>query len=298
MSTSVTRRHATPSPAPRLLGRAIRDDAVADGVPHAVAWSVFSIPLVGAALLAGLYLVSRDAYHFVLKEDRPVEWGQFALLSLCTLLAAGGAVAAARRRNHLSAAVLVAAAVCFLGLAGEEISWAQRVFALMTPESLATVNQQAELNVHNINAGGLRLQDLFKIGSALVGVAGVLLALVPRARRCPRLLRTPLARLLTVPRYAVPGFAMMALYWPVHLVVDIAPVSRFQEWVEFSFYLSVTATLAVVLLRLTPASTHSRPSHRSGIRLVIVASAVVVVAVTAVFAALTAYHGIIPINAQ
>ncbi|TKV61976.1 hypothetical protein FDO65_10760 [Nakamurella flava] len=298
MSTSVTRRHATPSPTPRLLDRAIRDDAAADGVPTAVAWSVFSIPLVGAALLAGLYLVSRDAYHFVLKEDRPVEWGQFALLLLCTLLAAGGTIAAARRRNYLPAAVLAVAALCFLGLAGEEISWAQRVFALVTPESLATVNQQAELNVHNINAGGLRLQDLFKIGSALVGVAGVLLALAPRARRCPRLLRTSFARLLTVPRYAVPGFAMMALYWPVHLVVDIAPVSRFQEWVEFSFYLSVTATLAVVLLRLAPASTHSRAGHRSGVRLVIVASAVVVVAVTIVFAALTAYHGIIPINAQ
>lgn len=297
MSTSVTRRHATPSPAPRLLGRAIRDDAAADGVPNAVAWSVFSIPLVGAALLAGLYLVSRDAYHLVLKEDRPVEWGQFALLLLCTLLAAGGAIAAARRRNYLPAAVLAVAALCFLGLAGEEISWAQRVFALVTPESLATVNQQAELNVHNINAGGLRLQDLFKIGSALVGVAGVLLALAPRARRCPRLLRTPLARLLTVPRYAVPGFAMMALYWPVHLVVDIAPVSRFQEWVEFSFYLSVTATLAVVLLRLAPASDRDH-RRQTGARMVIVASAVVVVAVTVVFAALTAYHGIIPINAQ
>ncbi|MGH1486620.1 MAG: tetratricopeptide repeat protein [Cellvibrionaceae bacterium] len=40
--------------------------------------------------------------------------------------------------------------VCFLFMALEEISWGQRIFGLSTPESLAKVNFQKELNIHNV----------------------------------------------------------------------------------------------------------------------------------------------------
>jgi hypothetical protein len=41
-------------------------------------------------------------------------------------------------------------ALLFFFGAGEEISWGQRIFGFKTPESLAQVNKQDELNLHNL----------------------------------------------------------------------------------------------------------------------------------------------------
>lgn len=41
--------------------------------------------------------------------------------------------------------------ILFFWGAGEEISWGQRIFNIPTPEYLALVNDQKELNLHNIN---------------------------------------------------------------------------------------------------------------------------------------------------
>jgi len=45
---------------------------------------------------------------------------------------------------------LVLALLFFFG-AGEEISWGQRIFGFKTPEPLAQVNKQDELNLHNLS---------------------------------------------------------------------------------------------------------------------------------------------------
>lgn len=302
MSVPVTRHRVdrTP-PSGHPLTAAIRADATADGMPLVAAWCVLVIPIAGSLLLMGLYLVSRDSYYQVLREDHLVEWGQFALLLLCSVLAAAGAFSAAKRHRLLVGGLLGLAALAFFGLAGEEISWGQRVFALTVPETLAAVNQQSELNLHNINSGGLDLQDMFKIASAVLGLAGVVMAFAPRSGRTGRVFRTSAARLLTVPRYAVPGFALMALFWPVHLTLaDVSPMSRFQEWVEFGFYLSLAATLIAVLARLrarTVGTVGADVRVVAGHRFVVIAS-VVIVAVTVVFAVLTSVHGIIPVNAR
>ena len=42
-------------------------------------------------------------------------------------------------------------ALLFFFGAGEEISWGQRIFGFETPESLAQVNKQDELNLHNLS---------------------------------------------------------------------------------------------------------------------------------------------------
>jgi hypothetical protein len=57
--------------------------------------------------------------------------------------------------------------------AGEEISWGQRVFNLETPESINAVNDQGEINVHNISFGGVNIPfetffDLFWIAFTVV----------------------------------------------------------------------------------------------------------------------------------
>ncbi len=64
--------------------------------------------------------------------------------------------------------VFLGFAFLFFFGAGEEISWGQRIFNVETPESIAAINGQGEVNVHNLSFGGVSIPfetlfDLFWI---------------------------------------------------------------------------------------------------------------------------------------
>lgn len=47
--------------------------------------------------------------------------------------------------------ILLTFSILFFWAGGEEISWGQRIFNIATPEDLAAINDQNELNIHNID---------------------------------------------------------------------------------------------------------------------------------------------------
>lgn len=102
--------------------------------------------------------------------------------------------------------VLAVAAFCGF-VAGEEISWGQRLFAFQPPELFLEENFQQELNVHNLLTGktvaGLRLDSRFLV--ALIAV--VFGAVVPALRRWGSMRRSALARALA------PTFEAVAPPW-------------------------------------------------------------------------------------
>ncbi|MDT0277390.1 hypothetical protein [Blastococcus goldschmidtiae] len=304
------RRVAAPPPSLwSRITKASARDIVDDGVPRWLAWQVFWAPIAGAVLLVTLFAVSRPSYYEVLAEDRPVEWLQFALCLMTALFGLAAARRLAVRRQFAAAGALLLVGLGSFFLAGEEISWAQRVFAFGTPEQLASTNSQEEFNLHNLHAVGFDVQDMFKIFSFLLGLGGVALTLATRGRR--PWLTGRFWLLVSPPLYALPGFLGMVLYRPFRLL-DIAymPVLKFQEWVETALFLSMAVTAYVIYLRsarsalpVTPAEGASSSADagtavglagRTGTRPLVIA--VCVVAVTVVFAALTAHHGIAPGN--
>ena len=284
----------------RRLTDALDRDAADDGVPRPLAWTVFWVPVAGAVLLGALFLVAQRSYYEVLLEDHAVEWAQFALCLLTALFALSAARGFAVRRETLVAGVLLVFGLGALFLAGEEISWAQRVFAFHAPERLAEANSQGEFNLHNLDAPGIDIQDLFKIFTVSLGVGGLALALLTRGAR--PLLRGRFWQLLAPPRYAIPGFLLAALHRPFQLL-DIAydPVSKFQEWVEVGLFVSLAMTACVAYLRSTRSPAGAVPADgvlgaaaRAWKLPVILA--VLVLGLTVLFAALAAYHGIPPGN--
>ncbi len=280
---------------------ALDRDADQDGVPRPLASTVFWVPVVGAALLGVLFVVSQRAYYAVLLEDRPIEWMQFALCLLTALLALSAVRGFAVRREYLVAAVVLLFGVGSLFLAGEEISWAQRVFAFHTPERLAETNAQGEFTLHNVRGPGFDVQHVFKVLTVSVGVGGLALALLTRGPR-PRL-RGRFWQMLSPPRYAIPGFLMAALHRPFQMLsIAYTPVRKFQEWVELGLFLSLAVTALVLFLRSTRSSRDAVASD-GGLGAAArawrwpVILAVFVLVLTAVFAVLAAYHGIPPGNA-
>lgn len=148
---------------------------------------VVSAFLALAAVMVGNVLLlrtSRPVADAVIVEDGPIEYlGALALFT--------GAVLAAltfRRRRAAGAsrwllASLAGLALVLFAAGGEEISWGQRILGISTPEAIARVNVQGEINLHNLygDDGGQNISTpLFMAFWVGFGVLVPLAALLPR----------------------------------------------------------------------------------------------------------------------
>ncbi|MBE9158266.1 hypothetical protein IQ265_15735 [Nodosilinea sp. LEGE 06152] len=111
-------------------------------------WLNFLVTLLATNLLS-IYVVSHGSadLSFIFYEDGVLE----SLSAIFYFLAAG--ILALGFKNKLAPLrfwCLFFAVLMFL-VGGEEISWGQRLFGIVTPESLSTVNVQDEFNIHNID---------------------------------------------------------------------------------------------------------------------------------------------------
>src|SRR5687768_3718807 len=100
---------------------------------------------VAAAFIAGcLWFADRrpDAYGAAMQEDRIIEW-----LTVFVFAAAGVIMLRRALRERRVFDGLVALFLLFV--AGEEMSWGQRVLGLTPPAVFLEHNTQQELNVHN-----------------------------------------------------------------------------------------------------------------------------------------------------
>lgn len=130
-----------------------------------IAWLIFF-------LIAGSYLLMAvkfpHAYIVATYEDLLGEWAQVFLFAITMLFAARQAIISARFRLFFS---LLAFACLFV--AGEEVSWGQRLFDIPTPEFFNEHNLQQETNLHNFLTGPISTvmkQTLeYVIAAALIG---------------------------------------------------------------------------------------------------------------------------------
>lgn len=124
-----------------------------------------ALALVGAY---ALYLVYLDGYLWATGEDRAVEWATVA--AYLAALAVGAALvprwwAAGLRLNAVAYVLLCGA---FFFIAGEEVSWGQRILGFEGPPALVAANQQGEANLHNL-LGRYALHGVYIV----IGVWGV-----------------------------------------------------------------------------------------------------------------------------
>lgn len=122
-----------------------------------------------------------DAYRLAIQEDEYLEWATFWAFLLGS--AVFGWAAVVRRRSGEPWPWFLAglAVFCFL-VAGEEISWAQRIFGYRPAAYFLEHNFQQEPNLHNVVSTSLRKLTL----KSIIAGYGVLLPLsvvVPALRR-------------------------------------------------------------------------------------------------------------------
>lgn len=167
-----------------------------------------------AAAAVWLYFVNEDAYAGLVQEDGVVEWMSFLLF-----LSAGGVALVQAVRARRAFDLLVALFCIFV--AGEEISWGQRLIGYVAPGYFLENNFQQETNLHNFTE--LFGRPKFALAAILAGYGLVL----PAAAMMP-LFRGLLERISATPppRALIPWFAtcVLLLAW--------YPLEYTGEWVE------------------------------------------------------------------
>lgn len=223
----------------RWLGERLDRDADTWGVPRSLARAFVVAPFVAVVALAATIPV-RPLYRWLVAEDSVIEWSQVAVLLLAGLAYAWMAWLLWRNgRTRLAAfALLVAVGAVFL--AGEEISWGQRLFGWVTPEQLEVINRQGETNVHNIGI----LQRTFWVAELLAGAYGVAVPVAMSVGAVGARHRARLDWRLVPPLALISLFLLPVAYRALRLVFlpkSGAVVTTFGELPEFTLY----AALAV-----------------------------------------------------
>jgi hypothetical protein len=198
---------------------------------------MFILPLAGSLVLIALAAISRDAFVWFTTEDGPLEWGEvtawvFALPAIIAM-----AIHLWRDDNRrvpaLMYALLVVGAVF---VAGEEISWGQRLLGIDTPQSIARENTQGETTIHNLSA----IHAEYRLALFLVGAYGSLFVYL-----CRGWLRTRWRDgfdLYIPPLFLTSGFLVQALYRGMRLAWYHEPQTElwgFAEWPELWIPLAV-----------------------------------------------------------
>jgi hypothetical protein len=225
----------------------VRADSAAWGIPDWLALALLAGPVIAAV---GLILAAPHPklYHFIIDEDHLVEWAQFfAILGASGAFAVAGWRALGRRRRGLAVLFAVVAIGAFV-VAGEEISWGQRLLGLTTPDALKDVNHQGETNIHNISS----LQRVFNLGELLVGLYGFLIPILwAFAAVRQRLARGPVQvdRLLVPPLCLAVAFFLPFAYRAgraLFLPEAGERITEFGELPELTLYVGILVTGIVI----------------------------------------------------
>jgi hypothetical protein len=178
-------------------------------------------------------------FLWLVDEDSLLEWLQFIFLLPASLLFAwlGVRLMHAGRRGFGVLYVLLALGAFFV--AGEEISWSQRILGISTPETLEAINAQQEISVHNIYG----FHQLFIYAAMFGGMYGAITPLLKLAFPADRR-RSTLSYLLIPPLCLVPAFFMPFGYRLCRLVLPLERyypqrafiITEFSELTELCLY--------------------------------------------------------------
>ena len=221
----------TPSMPGKLLPSfvaALRADCATWRVPTGVGYALLIYPFV-VALVVALALANRSLYDLLVNEDGILEWAEVVGYAGASLLGLLLAWRLSRQGRRVDALLFLLFGLAIFFIAGEEISWGQRLFDVETPAELSEINAQQETTVHNISA----LRVAFHLGFLLVGCYGSVVATVLRLRLWPRY--GELLRLYVPPLFLATSFLLLFAYRSLRFTFDMldsSAVGRYGEVTE------------------------------------------------------------------
>lgn len=215
---------------------AARTEAVeAWGVSPRVAMAAMLTPIIGGVFVV-LARVHSPLFDFLVREDSIIEWAQFVGFVLAAVFGGLVSVGLARSGEVLAAAAFGVFGLGCLFIAGEEISWGQRLFGFETPADFERMNRQGETTLHNLDG----VLVYFNLGMLIAGLVGATLPWVVRRWS----LQGRWVQLFVPPLFTTSGYLVMFLYKLIRFTVLTSSnytVVKIGEWAE----LCLAASFAV-----------------------------------------------------
>lgn len=121
--------------------------------------------------LAAAYITSLFPFDIFIKlshEDKLIENTQVVVLLLALWWASKSIKLFFKKGYSLHAIIFLIICLGLLFIAGDEISWGQRIFHLATPQTIGVYNTQDEITVHNLKP----LHNLVNFGYMIIGLYG------------------------------------------------------------------------------------------------------------------------------
>lgn len=192
---------------------------------------VILLAVLAVTTLLGIYwgFTNEDFFeNRYLMEDGEIEYATVALLlTSCTLVVIRW-LRLHRDRSFRFTLVSLAIVTSSFFIAGEELSWGQRIFELETTDYFKENNAQEELNLHNLVVGGVKINKLI-FGVILTTLILVYLVLIPILYKRVRFMKELLDR-WHVP---IPRLRHSLAYLGLILIVSLIPNGKKWELLEF-----------------------------------------------------------------
>lgn len=115
-----------------------------------------------------LEIINSGLYDSIIKEDGILENIQVILYFGGCVLAFLCAYLFLKNSKKIQSLFFLLIALGLFFIAGEEISWGQRIFNIQTPQELARINYQQELTIHNVETFQEKIDYLYMI----IGLSG------------------------------------------------------------------------------------------------------------------------------
>jgi hypothetical protein len=204
--------------------------------------------VLGITTILGLYWGFFDPDFFTnryMMEDGEIENATVVLLLASCMLVAYRWTRLRRVRPYQFSMISLLIVIAFFFVAGEELSWGQRIFGLETTEYFKENNAQAELNLHNLTVGEVKINKLV-FGLILTTVILIYMVLVPVLYQKMRKFK----ELLDSWYIPVPRLRHSASYLVLMLLISVIPASKNWELLEFG------SVLVFFLILWSPVNRH------------------------------------------
>lgn len=141
-------------------------------------WYTTSVLIIGALLL--LFFINKELYIFLSEEDNILENLTALFYCIAGLVLFLSAYKEYRNSSSFKNIILtMLLGLFFIFIAGEEISWGQRIFGFDVPEGIKKINEQEEFTIHNLKIFMTYLGiDQHRLLNVFCFLMGVLIPLV------------------------------------------------------------------------------------------------------------------------
>ncbi len=187
--------------------------------------------LLLVTILLGVYWGFGDPQFFTeryMMEDGEIEYGTVILLLASCVLILYRWLKLRKVHSLYFSLISLLIFIVFFFVAGEELSWGQRIIGIETTEYFKENNAQQELNLHNLVISGIKINKLI-FGLILTTVILLYIVLLPIIYNQMKSFSSLLDRWY-IP---VPRLRHAVSYLVLTLIISIIPASKIWELLEF-----------------------------------------------------------------